>query len=448
MALILCLCPSHRDRRELPRLADGHELLFHDYASLELEQLTVPGVAPQPPIREVDREVDAILDLCRKERVEAVVSTDDYPGSALASIVAQELCLPGPMARASLISQHKYLSRIAQSMAAPECVPAFELIDVRREGASPAIGFPAFVKPVKSFFSVGAARVYGVEDLDLHRRRWRRLPEFFRPLDVLLRRYTGDSIGHECLIAEAVLTGAQSTLECYVHAGETRLLGVVDSIFHPGTLAFERFEYPSSLPAPVQDRMLDAAARVLRVLDYDNGMANIEFIHDPGSDALSIVEINPRMSSQFADLFEKVDGAGSYQVLLDLALGRRPLVSRGGGAHRAASSCVLRCFEDRLVRELPREEDLRELRAAVPDARIEILAEAGARLSEQMQDGCSFRYGIVNLGGSDREEILRTFDALSRRLGFVFGPAEFPCTPNRMPPRVSHRHRSMRSAHG
>ena len=50
---------------------------------------------------------------------------------------------------------------------------------------------------------------------------------------------------------------------------------------------------------------------VMPALGFDNGQFNIELVYNPEADTVHIVEINPRMSSQFADLFEKVDGTKS-----------------------------------------------------------------------------------------------------------------------------------------
>ena len=55
-----------------------------------------------------------------------------------------------------------------------------------------------------------------------------------------------------------------------------------------------------------------------------------------------------------------------------------------------------------------------------PDARIEVLAEAGRRLSEQMQDGRSYRYAIINAGGSDCDDAQQRARQCRRRLDFQF----------------------------
>ena len=216
----------------------------------------------------------------------------------------------------------------------------------------------------------------------------------------------------------------QVTVEGYVHGGEVHILGVVDSIFFPGTLAFSRFDYPSALPEGVQGRMAGIAERLMSGLGFDNGMFNVEMMYDAREDRIAIIEINPRMASQFADLYEKVDGTNSYEVLLDLGCGVRPSPKRRQGKHRFAASCVLRTFEDGVVAALPCEERLAEIERAYPDIRVEVHATSGRKLSDELQDGTSFRYGIVSLGGRDRAEVLRQFAACQAELGIVLLPVE------------------------
>lgn len=123
-------------------------------------------------------------------------------------------------------------------------------------------------------------------------------------------------------------------------------LGVVDSLMFPGTQIFRRFEYPSSLPQGVVARIEDVARRALQTVGFDRGLFNIEFIYDARRDSVHIVEVNPRMASQFADLYEKVDGINTYDILVDLALGRVPAKRRRQGRYKVAVSHVMRRFED------------------------------------------------------------------------------------------------------
>ena len=110
-------------------------------------------------------------------------------------------------------------------------------------------------------------------------------------------------------------------------------MGITDSIMYPGTMSFERFEYPSRLPVGVQERMSDIARQVILGIGLDNTMFNMEMFYKEETDAIHIIEINPRMSYQFADLFEKVDGTNSYSVQLQLSQGQEPEFANGKGEY-------------------------------------------------------------------------------------------------------------------
>jgi len=279
-----------------------------------------------------------------------------------------------------------------------------------------------FVKPVKSFFSIGAQRIDSAAELTELKHRWGELDDFFLPLERLLEREARIEVGGGRLIAEGLLEGDQVTIEGYVIGGEVNTLGVVDSIFFPGTLAFSRFEYPSALPDGVQGRMADIARRVMRGIGFDNGLFNIEMMYDARRDRIAIIEINPRMASQFADLYEKVDGTNAYEILVDIGTGVRPTPKRRRGPYQYAASWVLRTFQDCLVAALPSAEQIEELERCYPDLRVELHATAGRKLSDELQDGASFRYGIVNLGGSSRTEVLQRLEDCRARLGFILLP--------------------------
>lgn len=421
---VLVVSATHRDHRELKLLyPSGVDFRFHDYAGTPTEELIAgteqDGADAADPLAEIDRVIEGL----DGSAISAVISSDDYPGSALAAILAQRLGLPGPDPKVTLICQHKYLSRMAQAELVPDAVPHFTLIDVAEGAALPdEANFPLFVKPVKSFFSIGAERVASRAELADLLPRWRTLDQFFLPLELLLRRYAGATIGSRRLIAEGVLKGEQVTVEGYAYDGRVSILGVVDSIMFPGTIAFSRFDYPSRLPKSVQARMGEIACVLMGGLGFDNGLFNIEMMYDADSDRISIIEINPRMASQFADLYEKVDGTSSYRVLLDLAEGRAPSFTHGQGRYAFAASCVLRAFADHRVASLPDAAELERLAALYPDSRIELHAKLGQTLSRELNDGNSYRYGIVNLGGRDLTDVLAKFAAVREALGIVLVP--------------------------
>lgn len=422
---VLVVCPSHRDRREFAILANAisHRLIFDRYASVELDEMVPPSAKRiAAPIYD---EIERIVTKATRAGVVAVVSTDDYPGSTLAAVVAQRLGLPGTPVVADLFCQHKYQSRLIQQVAQPDAVPPFALL---APGKVPAIPFPFFIKPVKSYFSVGAFQVDNVVALN-NLMPYSTLPEvFFKPLNALMERYAGIPFGKSTVLAEGLLEGRQVTFEGYAFEGRVYPVGVVDSIMFSGTRIFKRFEYPSTLPQAIQKEMAEVAARVMAAIGFTHGQFNIEFCYDAELKRLGIVEINPRMASQFADLYEKVDGFNSYSILLDLAQGRRPSLRHRAGRHAAAASCVLRRFEDALVLQVPMNAELVNINQVHADVRIEVLVNAGERLSQRLQDGRSFRYGIVNIGGRNRDDVLAIFDWCRQRLTFTFEQTKPPAT--------------------
>jgi hypothetical protein len=83
---------------------------------------------------------------------------------------------------------------------------------------------------------------------------------------------------------------------------------------------------------------------------------------------------------------------------------------------------VLRTFEDRFVAALPSEATLEAIALLHPAIRVELHGSLDSRLSDEMRDGHSYRYGIINLGGHDRTEVLQKFEDCRRRLGIRLLP--------------------------
>jgi biotin carboxylase len=292
------------------------------------------------------------------------------------------------------------------------------------EGLAPdatlKIPFPLFLKPVKSCFSINALQVDSLPEL---RRiaQMNRMPEgFLRPFNDLLKAYTNYEYDASCLLAEELLEGVQVSLEGYAFEGEVRTLGIIDALMYPDTISFERFIYPSRLPAEVQARMRQIAQAFINGIGYDNALFNMELMYDPATGGIHIIEVNPKIASQFPDLFEKVDGTSSYAPLLQIALGERPTFEHGRGSFKLAASCVLRCFEDRRVLSAPTDEQVAKLVRRFPDARIEISVAAGQLLSDIMQDGKSFRYGLINIGANSEAELEAKLELCKNALPFEF----------------------------
>lgn len=383
---------------------------------------TEPGFEPLRFVRETAAAF-------RGDGVAGVIGTDDYLACVLAPAIAAELGLPGPAPRAVLHCQHKYYSRCRQRELVPEATPAFVVASPWEfHLEAPPVPYPFFMKPVRGTFSVLAKRMDGPHSfLEVFQAppgpsgRGLRLLDHFH---CLLRHYGGGefTLDGRRLLLEEIAEGAQVTVEGFVHRGRTTVLGVVDSVFFPGTLSFRRFDYPSRLPAAVQERMAEVAARLMEGIGYDQAFFNVEFFYDERRDRLRIIEVNPRLAYQFADLYEKVDGCNAYDLVLALATGEEPRFRRRAGAFAVASSYVLRTFRNAHVRRVPRPDEVAALQRRFPDLRLKLYARAGGLLSETMQDGASYRYGLVHLGGADRADLDRRIGEVEAGLKFEFEP--------------------------
>jgi hypothetical protein len=168
--------------------------------------------------------------------------------------------------------------------------------------------------------------------------------------------------------------------------------------------------------------MSDIARNVILGVGLDNTVFNIEMFYNCDTDAIHIIEINPRMSYQFADMFENVDGTNSYRLQLQLALGEQPKFENGKGRYGVAASFVLRLFEDMVVTRIPTKEELNEIHVQFPDSNIVVKVKEGNRLSDLSQDEQSYRYAMVNLGGKDWPDLYFRFENLKRHLRFEFEP--------------------------
>lgn len=420
---VLVIAPTSREYRELPPIAKALncELLFENFAGDFFDDLLSGNDDAGAQNLGILPLIEETINRYRGSGLRGVTSAVGYPGMPVAALIANRLNLAGPGVEQILLCEHKYYCRAAQKALVPFATPEFQLVDPNELDPPPDCPpFPFFLKPVKSCFSINANRI---GNLEMFRRQVeaRRLPRaFLKPLNDLIQAHTDFALDAGYLIAESLLEGTQVSLEGYVFEGRAQTLGIVDSIMYPGTMCFKRFEYPSRLPAAVQDRMAAISESFMIGIGYDNAFFNIELMYDHATDEIRIIEVNPKIASQFADLFEKVDGRSSYYPLLQIALAENPDVPRGQGAFKVAASCVLRVFENQRVVSVPSQKRIDELLLRFPDARVEITAAPGKLLSDVMQDGKSFRYCLINIGANSREDLKAKLKICESILDFQF----------------------------
>jgi biotin carboxylase len=178
------------------------------------------------------------------------------------------------------------------------------------------------------------------------------------------------------------------------------------------------------LPATVQARLEDAACRLAATFGLRWSMFIAEFFWDEATDRIGTVEINPRLSGHFADLYEKVDGVNGNRIALELACGRAPRVQRRAGAYGCAASFPLRVFEPVRVLRAPDEADAAAARALVPGTLVWNEVHAGDHLTDfsSGDDGQSYRYAVVNIGAASAAALEHERDRIVERLRYRFEP--------------------------
>ncbi len=354
-----------------------------------------------------------------------VVSHHEQFGALAAALVAERLGLPGTPVQAVLACQHKLHARRVMQQVCPEANLGFADLNARYGGSIPeGIHYPAYVKPVKAAFSVLARRVDNHAELHRHTRFGRRelwvIRRLVEPFERVARARLPEAGTAHRLMLEEPVHASQFNLDGWVYQGQAHALGVVDAVMYPGTQAFMRWEHPSRLVATVQQRALAVAQRFLTAVGFDHGMFNIEFFYDPASDRLSIIEINPRLASQFSDLYRRVHGLDPHAMSLALALGQDPAsVPRSLPLGGAAASLVYRAFSPGTAPNMPGTAQQQALLRLCPEALLFRYPKSGHALARDFKWLGSHRYGIVHLHGRDEAHLRQRSEAASALLGWT-----------------------------
>jgi hypothetical protein len=359
----------------------------------------------------------------RKRGWAGVVSHHEQYGALAAALVAEQLGLPGTSPASIAAAQHKLYARQVLQRVAPEANLKFADLDAAYGSDVPhelpgGLTYPTFVKPVKAAFSVLAKRVTSREALHAHTRFGRRelwvIRRLVEPFDRVARQYLpGMPTAHRMLLEEALPPGTpQFNLDGWVFNGEVNALGVVDAIMYPGTQAFMRWEHPSRLAAHVQARALDVARRFLTAIGFTQGLFNMEFFYDAATDRLSVIEFNPRLASQFSDLYMRVHGIDPHAFSLALAVGEDPRhLPRMEPTAKVATSFVYRALTPHRVPAAPNAAQVAAFKREFPTGLLFAFPKQGHALERDFKWLDSHRYGIVHLGAPDehalREHCLR-----------------------------------------
>lgn len=373
---------------------------------------------------DLQRFVDRLAAQAGRKRWQAVTSNHEQFGALAAALLAERMGWPGTPVAAVLACQHKLHARQVLQRVAPEANTGFELLASRYGEPVPHdIAYPVFVKPVKAAFSVLARAVRNRDELAALVRfsAWelwviRRLVEPFERIARLRLPEAGSA--HRMLL-EQPANARQYNLDGYVVDGKLRALGIVESVMYPGTQAFMRFDYPGEIPDVGRARALAVARRFLAAVGFTHGLFNMEFFYDAAHERLTVIEFNPRMASQFSDLYLRVDGVDLHRVALELAHGRDPAsLPRAQPSAGTAASFVYRSFDPAARPPMPAVERRHEVRRRFADAMLFAFPKSPGQVARDFKWLDSYRYGILHLGGRDGHDLRARCEEASRILGW------------------------------
>lgn len=406
------------NRELLRRLPDADDYEFHGL--LTIGEMQVGDIPIVDLLRTAEEKLAAF-----DGPIDAIIGFFDFPVSTIVPLLCRRFGVRGPSLEAVLRCEHKYWSRLEQRKVITE-LPPFALVDLDDPRPPTEVGYPFWLKPVKSFSSDLA---FEVTDEQEFRRAVTEMRDGVarvgEPFEYVLAQADLPpeiaAAGGQSALAEQAMTGERAAVEGYCRGSEVVIHGVLDSIVYPGVSSFLRHQYPSQLPEPMRDRLADVSTRVIEHIGLTDTTFSIEYFCDPATGDVGLLEINPRHSQSHADLFEHVDGFSNHHYLVKAALGEDPRRPRGGGPYGISAHWYLRRFTDGVVRAVPSASDIARVERELDGVRVRVRVAEGQRLSElQFQDSYSYQLAEIVVGAGDVTEMAEKYERCVAALPFEF----------------------------
>lgn len=402
-------------------LPDADDYAFHGL--LTIEELRGGDDIPFAElIEKATRQLESF-----EGTVDAIVGYWDFPVSSMLPILAKRFGVCCSTLESRVKCEHKYWARVEQSKVISEH-PAFVAVDPFDDASVAAIdlSYPYWIKPVKSFSSELAEKVTDESSLEKAVAEIReQVGRVGQPFEYVMSQVDElppeiAELGGRACVAEEEVSGELCTVEGYRRGDKIEIYGLFDSVVYPGTSSFLRFQYPSWVPEPLQERMRDITRRVIQQVDLDHSTFNVEFFWDETDGSVNVLEINPRHSQSHAPLLQHVDGVANHQAMIALALEQDPQLPQGAGPYDCAAKWFLRSFvDDGVVPRVPSDEDVRALEERAAGTTIKVLVEEGDRLAAlHGQDTDSYKLAEVFVGASDHTALVDKYELCLEGLPF------------------------------
>lgn len=129
----------------------------------------------------------------------------------------------------------------------------------------------------------------------------------------------------ETFVAEAMVAGERCTLEGYLHEGNLHGHMLSLGLREPDPFFLCHEDEANPLRREVERRVLAIAGAVLARIGLDNAPFRLDVLYNQRSDHLWLLDIQPVISRAGSERFEQFQGISPLGVMVDLALGRKPV---------------------------------------------------------------------------------------------------------------------------
>jgi len=244
-------------------------------------------------------EVDCIVDICKKEAVQGVITNASDLSAYIAAAVAEKLGCPGNPVKVFEKIKNKEIVRKATSKTPNLCtINHF----IYKSGGPKFL--PCIVKPIDGVSKKGVSLANTEET-------------FFQAI-----KYSKQELPNSDILIEEFIKGREISVESISCNGTHYVIQITDKD-NTGSPHFVEIGHhqPSSLLRPIQDKIRQVIPEILKSVGFMNGASHIEMKVD--GENLYLIEINPRgggdeISNKLVELSTEYDYLKS---MIEVALG-------------------------------------------------------------------------------------------------------------------------------
>jgi biotin carboxylase len=246
---------------------------------------------------------DQVVEICRQEKVEGILSFSLESALPTVVYVAQKLGLVSNSKESVDLTQSKFAQRQALEKAGIP-VPKYFFVESTTDLSKVHCRFPLIVKPVDSGGSQGICKVDALE----------RLVEAYH--------YAVEYSRSSTVIVEEYVDGREFSVEYISHLGKHYFIQITDKVTS-GAPRFVEMQHhqPATIPKSVWERIKKMVEGALTALKIENSASHTE-IKWNSNDELFIIETGARMGGDFisSDLVRLSTGYDFVEGAIKLAV--------------------------------------------------------------------------------------------------------------------------------